>query len=149
MGGAADVQMVHFSCNILYVLLFTFPIFSQNQNGLQLFDDNGWPVDSGSSLPEGGTRLVLEIGYALNKDDKKSGKPFVSVTEESYVWNTNSLIGTVGGTLGLFIGFSFHGTFDWVLDKIVWLFSTRQNKQKNKAMRLRGSRILIVTVARK
>ena len=92
------------------------------------YDDDEY--DSGSSLSEGGTRLVLEIGYALSKDDRKSGKPFVYVTEESYVWNPNSLIGTVGGTLGLFIGFSFHGTFDWVSDKIVWLLSRRQNKQK-------------------
>ena len=30
--------------------------------------------------------------------------------------NEMSLIGNVGGTLGMFVGFSFIGTVEWILD---------------------------------
>ena len=38
----------------------------------------------------------------------------VDLFKEYYVWSGFSLIGNVGGQMGLFIGFSFIGCFEWL-----------------------------------
>ena len=40
------------------------------------------------------------------------------VKEEILIYDNLSLIGTLGGTLGLMIGFSFFGCIDYILSKI-------------------------------
>ena len=40
------------------------------------------------------------------------------VKEEIRIYDIATLIGTLGGTLGLMIGFSFYGSFDYILGKI-------------------------------
>ena len=45
-----------------------------------------------------------------------SRKPFKIIKKEYLILNDMSLIGNVGGTLGMFVGFSFIGTFEWLLD---------------------------------
>ena len=46
----------------------------------------------------------------------------VEVFKEHYVLNTFSLVGNVGGQMGLMIGFSFLGCFGWLTSwvKLVW-----------------------------
>ena len=49
-----------------------------------------------------------------------------------------SLVGNVGGMLGLFIGFSFWGIFEWVVDGMArtWVLrlKTRKIKQEQKVV---------------
>ena len=48
--------------------------------------------------------------------DHMSRKPFKIIKKEYLILNEMSLIGNVGGTLGMFVGFSFIGTIEWLLD---------------------------------
>ena len=57
----------------------------------------------------------------------------VDVYEEYQVWNGISLIGNIGGQMGLLVGFSFLGCSDWFI-KIVpkaWKWATRSFKTSN------------------
>ena len=47
----------------------------------------------------------------------------MTLNEEYYVVPTLDLIGIIGGTLGIFVGFSFYGTFEDILDITVKLTS--------------------------
>ena len=52
--------------------------------------------------------------------DTRSKTPYKTVKTE-YLVNSLvivSLIGTVGGTMGMFVGFSFMGTSEWLHDNI-------------------------------
>ena len=40
------------------------------------------------------------------------------IHQEYQIFDTNGLIGSIGGSLGLFIGFSFHGALKSILDFI-------------------------------
>ena len=53
-------------------------------------------------------KLEFEFSFTL--------PPKVSVKEEYLITNEISLIGNVGGTLGMFVGFSFIGTIEWLLE---------------------------------
>ena len=48
--------------------------------------------------------------------DHRSEEPFKTVMTEYYVTTGLSLVGNIGGTLGMFIGFSFLGTAEWLLN---------------------------------
>ena len=48
----------------------------------------------------------------------RSKKPFKTVKKEALIVSWVSLIGIVGGTLGLFVEFSFIGALEWVFGKI-------------------------------
>ena len=43
-------------------------------------------------------------------------KPFKFVKEEYLVTTGSSLVGNIGGTLGMFVGISFLGTLEWIID---------------------------------
>ena len=45
-----------------------------------------------------------------------SKKPFKIIKKEYLIMNEMSLVGNVGGTLGMFVGFSFIGTIEWLMD---------------------------------
>ena len=55
-------------------------------------------------------------------------KPFKYVYKEYLIMSEISLIGNVGGTLGLFVGFSFLGTSEWLIEAFPRLL--RWAKQK-------------------
>ena len=52
------------------------------------------------------------------KSCTRSKSPYKTVKMEYLINTLVSLIGTVGGTLGMFIGFSFIGTSDWLWSNI-------------------------------
>ena len=47
------------------------------------------------------------------------------ITEEMDVITTSGLIGSVGGSLGMFFGFSFSGYASYLLDKCVSIIMTK------------------------
>ena len=57
-----------------------------------------------------------QFGVPQATKDHMSKKPFKMIKEEYLILNEISLIGNVGGTLGMFVGFSFIGTAEWLLD---------------------------------
>ena len=66
----------------------------------------------------------------------RSEKPYKIVRKEYWIVSGMDLVGTVGGTLGLFVGFSFMDTINWFISNIFTTFWTwmrrkwlmRQNK---------------------
>ena len=55
-------------------------------------------------------------GSGLRRQKHRSMEPFKTVKREYLLMTTMSFIGNVGGTLGMFIGFSFVGTSEWLID---------------------------------
>ena len=49
----------------------------------------------------------------------RSDKLLKRVMREYWIVSTLSLVGTVGGTLGMFVGFSLMGTFEWLFATVV------------------------------
>ena len=56
-------------------------------------------------------------------------KPFKTVNREYWIMTGMSLIGNVGGTLGMFIGFCFIATFEWLAEKMNRLFSCFKSQE--------------------
>ena len=62
------------------------------------------------------------IPNRFKKDDNEDEVQYYDCTDVQRVWSTryiHSFIGTVGGSLGLFIGFSYTGFFGDLLDFFV------------------------------
>ncbi len=54
----------------------------------------------------------------------------VEVREELLIFDFNAIVSAVGGSLGLFLGFSFYDLYIWVLDIIWdWCCIKKLNKQ--------------------
>ena len=76
--------------------------------------------------------IILKLRIDLldwSKGDR-TDELHLDVYTEYYVWTGVSLIGNVGGQLGLFIGFSFLGSWVWLMGKVHWICSlvTRNDK---------------------
>ena len=69
--------------------------------------------------------LKFEMTLPTSVQNLRSEKPFKIVETEYWIVTELSLIGTVGGTLGMFIGFSVIGTSEWVMQAIDRLKSMR------------------------
>ena len=52
----------------------------------------------------------------------------VTVKEEAYIYPLPSFVAEVGGSLGLFLGFSFLGIWDWVISGATLLYN-KYNKR--------------------
>ena len=69
---------------------------------------------------------MFSFGYRFElpeaTKDLRSKQPFKIVHKEYLITTAMTLIGNVGGTLGMFIGFSFIGVYGWFVDitKIIW-----------------------------
>ena len=63
---------------------------------------------------------ILEYRFVQPKwrREQRSEAPFKTVHREMLKMSGMSLIGNVGGTLGMFIGFSFIGTSEWLFEKL-------------------------------
>ena len=82
-----------------------------------------------------------EFGFEykfIKKDstnDLRSKKIFKKVKEEYFITNEVSLLGNIGGTLGMFVGFSFIGTSESVINFIgliwKWLMAWRLKAKDN------------------
>ena len=64
--------------------------------------------------PTKSNEIQLAIGYVTMDVEKH---------DEVWILDTPVFIGTVGGSLGLFIGFSYTGFFGQILDYFVFLYN--------------------------
>ena len=74
-------------------------------------------------LKKGGTPLTIELVFDSPKHTKnvRSLQPFKFVKTEYWVMSGMTLVGNIGGTLGMFIGFSFIGFSQWIMDLVIGL----------------------------
>ena len=90
--------------------------------------------------------FIIEYSFGLDKKSKeaderlkthRSEEPYKIVRKEYLILSGMSFVGNVGGMLGLFIGFSFLGISEWIVDGLAraWAarLKTRKIKQKGKA----------------
>ena len=81
-----------------------------------------------SILQEGsviGNKTKFMIEYKFQQPET------LLLTEEYYIVPTLDLIGLIGGTLGMFIGFSFYGTFADALNLTLYIAKKLKNAGKN------------------
>ena len=84
---------------------------------------------------------TLAFGYKFkipnSVRDLRTEEPFKTVKTEYLIVSLMSLVGNVGGTLGLFIGFSFATTFELIMDWIqkLWKILKRSSTKKERKVR--------------
>ena len=70
------------------------------------------------------TQFQLDVNFEppFGTVDTMSNAPFKIVKREYLIMTWMSFVGNVGGTLGLFVGFSFVTTSEWFVDAtvVVW-----------------------------
>ena len=83
--------------------------------------------------------IVFKFGFSWKGAllNGRSDKLLKRVMREYWIVSTLSLVGTVGGTLGMFVGFSLMGTFEWLFAAVVpkcfrWTCKMCQKQKKNK-----------------
>ena len=84
-----------------------------------------------------GYDLSVRFGFPESSIDARPGVPFKTVKTEYLVVSWMSLLGNVGGTLGMFVGFSVIGTSEWCLEMVqrLWKwFSAQYQKRKNRSV---------------
>ena len=92
---------------------------------------------------EDSKKLVINLSYdiKLRRDvsestwDLRALEPSKTVKTEYWIMSSLSFVGNVGGTLGMFVGFSFIGTSEWCFDLLGTFWSRLQKKldyQKSK-----------------
>lgn len=76
--------------------------------------------------------------FAIRRSEHRLDDNFKTVKREYLVMSTMSFVGNVGGTLGMFVGFSFLGVTGWIMDITeLWsLIKKTQPKQFNQKQRL-------------
>ena len=73
-------------------------------------------------------------GAALRRQNQRSREPFKTVRREYWLMSTMSMVGNVGGTLGMFVGFSFIGTSEWTIDITSKFWTWLRAKQNTKKL---------------
>ena len=77
-------------------------------------------------------------------NDVRSKQIFKKIKKEYLLTNEISLVGNVGGTLGMFVGFSFIGTSESILAIIqfIWkrLTARRRNSRGKRQLRFKDSK---------
>ena len=58
----------------------------------------------------------LEYGRPNSLDGYRENRPIKTVHKETPVWGPFQLLGNIGGTMGMFVGFSFSGCIVWIIN---------------------------------
>ena len=80
-----------------------------------------------------GFKLAYKFGLPDATKIIRSERPFKKVSQEYLLITELSLIGILGGALGMFIGFSFVGTSDWVMEYISKLCTKISDRKKKRS----------------
>lgn len=74
----------------------------------------------------------FEINYMFglpdSSKDLRSKRPFKTVHEEYYILDERGVIGTIGGTISLFTGYSFFGIATWIFVNLKWIIVKMASK---------------------
>ena len=62
--------------------------------------------------------------------DVRTDMPFKTIRTEYLLMSQMLLVGNVGGTLGVFIGFSIFGTSEWFIGVVINLWTCLRNTRK-------------------
>ena len=81
------------------------------------------------SILQGGSNIANKTKYMI--EYKFQQPEMLLLTEEYYIVPSLDLIGLIGGTLGMFVGFSFYGTFADVLNLALYIAKKMKNAGKN------------------
>jgi hypothetical protein len=79
------------------------------------------------------TGSVVEYSYYNDTDDEASfsfeADTVIKLGKELLVYDTNDMIGSIGGSLGLYLGFSFFGIASTFIDKLleIWIKMKQNN----------------------
>ena len=57
----------------------------------------------------------IEYGRPRSLDGYRENRPIKTVHKETPVWGPFQLLGNIGGTMGMFVGFSFSGCIGWII----------------------------------
>ena len=89
-------------------------------------------TDLGRMSLEGyNSKKTLAVGYEFSLPESmvnlRYNEPIKTIREEFLIVDTMSLVGNIGGTLGLFVGFSFFGATQWLMESVsnFWMLLTR------------------------
>ena len=83
----------------------------------------GYKVDTEpliSTNPPKDFTIQYRFGSQKFSWNRRSERVFKTVKQEEWKFSTISFVGNVGGTIGMFIGFSFIGTYEWLLDTVYY-----------------------------
>ena len=71
------------------------------------------------------SQFIISYEFQLPEvnNNLRLSKPFKTVKKQYAITTGITLVGTVGGTLGLFVGFSFIGTSSWLFGNIKLMLS--------------------------
>ena len=95
------------------------------------------PCQSISYVGEAGTEEITnERLYKRNFGYFFSPPKSVTISEEYLIYDFVGMLGSIGGTLGMFIGFSFFGTLSFLLSQIKTFLVYFQNSRKSSIKRL-------------
>ena len=98
--------------------------------------DTNFILKTGQGLTgaQTGTPLSIEFTFDSPRYTKnvRSVHPFKFVKTEYWVMSGMTLVGNVGGTLGMFIGFSFIGLSQWIMDLVNRKIHTHSRSCKDK-----------------
>ena len=75
-----------------------------------------------------------EFEYRFRAPESSNGErtswPIKIVSRETYLWTWYTMLGNVGGNMGLFIGFSFIGVLGSLLDNLLKLWKSSCSNKK-------------------
>ena len=77
--------------------------------------------------------------------ESKFSSDKVEIHEEYVLMDAAGVVGGIGGTLGLFIGFSFRDIIGWILQGVKTFIQNRQNPLKPRKKSTKASRIKSLT----
>ena len=67
-------------------------------------------------MPHNAQFFEYSFHSPISRTNIRTKRPFKTIHRECWKMSGMSLIGNIGGTLGMFVGFSFLGSFEWFLD---------------------------------
>ena len=65
-----------------------------------------------------GAQFIVEYSFDPPRDtrDSRTTNPYKTIKKEHFTMSSMSLLGSVGGTLGMFVGFSFIGLSETLMN---------------------------------
>ena len=90
--------------------------------------EDGTPYSVGSQWK--GFVFNYRFDVPKSTSGKRAFQPTKIVHVENYYWNSLKLLGIVGGTLGLTIGFSFNQGITWIIGAVTTIWRTVEKSEK-------------------